>query len=452
MAVALAGAPEITVREPPFSLQAERATLGAVLLEPPLFAEVNAKLLVDDFFLPVHREIWSAMLAIDRREQPIDVLLVADELKAMGMLSRLEGGEIYLVKLAGECPVLGNLGHYLGIVTANATARKLIAACAEAMSRAYGGATEADELLDDHAGAIMKIAQRSARDLRSITPVVEESMDIFEKRQIAKNPVTGVATGIDMLDRFTGGFQPGNHVVVAARPGVGKTAFALNVVLRHVLTRGGTALIFSLEMTESEVVERLFCIKGGVDSELLRRGEISPLAWNDLNRAEAALAPAPIYIVDDQSNISQMEATARRYAARHPEKLGLIVIDYIQLAEVVLGRGQTLSQGLGEVSKRIKRLAKKLRVPIIDVSQLNRDSEKEKRQPRISDLRATGDLEQDADIIIFPDNPEMTKDGEVDIILAKNRNGRTGFMKSRWVGKFYSFYDTAPDWQQGGAE
>src|SRR6185369_7380662 len=336
------------------SVEAEQATLGAILTAPGLFPEVSAILATDDFFLPVHREIWESLVTVDRSERPIDALLVLDDLRARGKLPLLEGGEAYLLRISNETPGLSNVRHYADIIAEKAIARRLIAACGEVISRAYAGEVDASDLVDDHAGALLKISTRSSSDLATIRPLVSAAMDTFERRQQSGNPITGVRTGIEKLDRYTGGLQPGQHIVVAARPGLGKTALGIDIAIRHVIYDGGVALIFSLEMTKEELVERMFAFRAGVDSHHLRRGEISSVGWSNLTRAQRELEDAPIYVVDDQTTIGQIEATTRRVRARHPDAQIVGVLDYVQLTEVKPGKGETIESALGDVSKRIK--------------------------------------------------------------------------------------------------
>ena len=463
MALALAEDAEISeARNPPAANDAEMAVLGAVLIKPLCFAEVKALLMVDDFFFVAHCAIYEAMLEVDRSGRPMDVLAIQDEIQRRGEMGRLEDGGGYLLRCANSVPTGENVTFHCRLVAEKATLRRLIAQCAETASRAYGGADPA-ELIDEQAAALLRLGHRSTRDLVPIHDLVEQTVKGIEDRQVAGNPVTGIPTGIDILDKTLGGLKAGKHIVLAARPSVGKTALAINFALHNVLKCGGAALIFSLEMEDYELVERMISLRGGVDSNDITRGTVSQFGWMEINRATTELADARVYVVDDPDiSMSQIEALSLRFAAKYPtpeggRPLGMVVGDYFQLLNVKAARGQSREQALADVSGRWKRLAKRIRMPVLNISQLSRKCEDENRAPRMPDLRETGSLEQDADVVMFIDDPARrrtqkskldppptkTIDGPLQIIVDKNRGGMTGRFPVRWVAKFYSFTDWA---------
>src|SRR4051812_33479479 len=339
----------VVVRNPPHSIDAEKSVLGSVFIKPAAFDEIATSLQVDDFFLPAHREIFDAMLAIDKRRQPLDVIAVADELKTRGMLPRLEGGESYLLALANTVPTAENVAHYARLVKEKATLRRLIAACAEVQSRAYGDFGEFEPFMDEAETQIFKVAQLNRRESYSaIGDMMEEVLHNIEVRAAERKAVTGVPTGFTKLDEYTAGLQRENLVIVAARPGGGKTSWAVNVAV-HAAMKKIPVLIFSLEMSKYELMERMLAGEARIDSSRIKRGFLEYSDWkNKIHPASKSLAEAPI-LIDDSSAISIMEIRpkARRFRGAHryfpplgptpdgrpPQPpLGLIVVDYLQLA------------------------------------------------------------------------------------------------------------------------
>src|SRR4051794_12088520 len=337
-------------RTPPHNLEAEKSVLGSVFIKPAAFDEVGTNLGTDDFFLPAHREIYEAMLAIDKRRQAIDVIAVADELKVHGMLSRLDGGQSYLNDLANGVPTAENAQHYARIVREKATLRRLIATCAEVQSTAYGDFGEFETFLDDAETKIFKVAQQNRRETYSATgELMEEVLHNLEVRTAERRAVTGVPTGFTKLDEYTAGLQRENLIIVAARPGGGKTSWAVNVAMHAALQHKIPCLLFSLEMSKYELMERMLAGEARIDSSRIKRGFLEYADWkNKIHPASGRLAEAPI-LIDDSSAISIMEirAKARRFRSdpryfppqdpvaegghAPPPPLGLIVVDYLQL-------------------------------------------------------------------------------------------------------------------------
>jgi replicative DNA helicase len=259
-------------RQPPHNLEAEKSVLGGVLIKPAAFDEIATSLQVDDFFLPAHREIFDAMLALDKRRQPLDVIAVADELRVRGMVARLEGGEAYLLTLSNSVPTAENINHYGRLVKEKATLRRLIASCAEIQSRAYGDFGEFEQFLDEAETQVFKVAQQNRRETYSAAPdIIEEVLHNIEVRAAERKAVTGVPTGFTKLDEITAGLQRENLIIVAARPGGGKTSWAINVAV-HAAMRKIPVLIFSLEMSKYELMERMLAAEARIDSGKIKRG------------------------------------------------------------------------------------------------------------------------------------------------------------------------------------
>ena len=418
--------PAPAARTPPHNIEAEKSVLGAIFIKPSAFDEVGTNLEVDDFFLPVHREIFEAMLAIDKRRQALDFVAVADELKTRGMLGRLEGGESYLTALANAVPTAENALHYARIVREKATLRRLIAACAEVQSTAYGDFGEFETFLDEAETKMFKVAQQNRRETYSATgDLMEEVLHNLEVRTAERKAVTGVPTGFSKLDELTAGLQRENLIIVAARPGGGKTSWAVNVAMHAALQHNIPCLIFSLEMSKYELMERMLAGEARIDSSKIAwLPRVRRLEEQDPPRVGAAgvgAHPDRRLVGDlDHGDQGQVAAIQERpevlsatgadppTAARRQPPLGLIVVDYLQLARGASSRrDDNRQQEIADISRGLKALAKDLKVPIIAISQLNREVEKREGKPRLSDLRESGSIEQDADMVLFIHREDM---------------------------------------------
>ena len=473
----VSSSPAASARTPPHNLEAEKSVLGAVFIKPAAFDEVATSLAVDDFFLPAHREIFEAMVAVDKRRQPIDVLQIADELKTAGLLARLEGGAAYLNDLANAVPTAENILHYARLVRQKATLRRLIAACADIQSSAYGDFGEFDTFLDESETKVFKVAQQNRRETYSATgELMEEVLHNLEVRTAERRAVTGVPTGFTKLDEITAGLQRENLIIVAARPGGGKTSWAVNVAMHAALNHSIPVLLFSLEMSKYELMERMLAGEARIDSSRIKRGFLEYADWkNKIHPASGRLASAPI-LIDDSSAISIMEirAKARRFRSDPkyfpppppasdgrppPPPLGLIVVDYLQLARGASSRkDDNRQQEIADISRGLKALAKDLKIPIIAISQLNREVEKREGKPRLSDLRESGSIEQDADMVLFIHREDMQSGDTPDaasptaiaeIIIGKHRNGGTGSVKMTFIKEYTRFENYADDPEPG---
>jgi replicative DNA helicase len=461
-------------RLPPHNLEAEKSALGGVLIKPSAFDEMATVLTVDDFFLPAHREIFEAMMELDKRRQPLDPIGLGDELKIRGALPRLEGGEAYLMALAGSVPTAENISHYVRLVKEKATLRRLISACAEVQSRAYGEFGNYEDFLDEAETAIFKVAQQNRREgFLPIGDMMTTVLENIEARARDGKEVTGVPTGFKRFDEMTAGLQPENLIIVAARPGMGKTSWAVNVAVNAALHHQIPVLIFSLEMSKYELMERMLAGEARIDSSRMRRGMIEYTDWkNRIYPAGGRLSSAPILIDDGASpSILEIRAKARRFKGdpryfpppvRHADgreipRQGLIVIDYLQLARGMGGkREETREREIADISRGLKGLAKDLKVPIIAISQLNRGLEKrEEKTPQLSDLRESGAIEQDADLVLFIHREEMfntdaAEKGKAALIVGKNRHGATGSVPMTFIKEYTRFENYAED--EGGGD
>ncbi|HEY0707996.1 MAG TPA: replicative DNA helicase [Polyangia bacterium] len=455
-------------RSPPHNLDAERSALGGVLIKPSAIDDLLTGVQADDFFLPAHREVYEAMQALDQRRQPIDVVALADELKVRGALPRLEGGETYLVRLAQDVPTAENIGHYVRLVKEKATLRRLIGACAEIQSRAYGEFGNYEEFLDEAENAVFKVAQQTRKETySSVSEMIGPVLESIEERARSRQEVTGVPTGFNKFDLMTAGLQPENLIIVAARPGVGKTSWAVNVAMNAAMTHKIPVLIFSLEMSKYELMERMLAGEARIDSAKLKRGQIEYSDWkNHIYPAGNRLSAAPILIDDSGApSILDIRAKARRFrsdlkffppqaeADQHKRQHGLIIVDYLQLARGGGGKkDENREREIAEISRGLKTLAKDLKVPVIAVSQLNRSLEKrEDKKPQLSDLRESGAIEQDADMIVFVHREEMYNKqddsvrGRAELIIGKHRHGPTGEVPLTFIREYTRFENYAEE-------
>jgi replicative DNA helicase len=434
-------------RETPYSADAERSVLGSVLISPAAYSDIAAELVIDDFYLPPHREVFDAMAKVAARSRPIDVLSVADEMQAALSLQRLEGGVGFLTALAAGVPTVENAPHYTRIVREKSRLRRLIGYCAEIQDSAYG-ATEAGDLLEKMSTHLAKLVTGGGAELVPIGALVAGVMDGIERREASGQIVSGVRTGITKLDELTCGFQDENLIIIAADTGGGKTALVCQSALDLVLRGGGTCLNFNLEMSRRELVERALAYLAEVNSHALRTGRIDKEQFSHLYTAAQKLLRAKYYLVDDAFSIRDITARARRWRAKHPTEQGMVIVDFIQLVETEIARGDVRARAVGLVAQGLKRLAKSLKVPVVVLSQFNRKPGTEDRRPTRADLKESSDLEQAADLIIIVHNPQRTEDGEVELIVDKSRHGMCRIIRAHWTGCHYRFRD--PQFQEGG--
>jgi replicative DNA helicase len=419
--------------------------LGGILLENDAMNLVLELLRAEDFYRESHRKIFRAMIELSDRTEPVDVITLSECLKNRGELEAV-GGSAYLASLNDFVPTAANIAYYARIVREKSILRHLINAATEVATKGYDATSNVEELLDSAEKAIFDITeQRIKGSFVKVGDMMKDSIKMVEKLFERKTMITGVPTGFKDFDAKTAGLQPADLIIVAARPGMGKTAFSLNIASHAAFTGYGVA-VFSLEMAKEQLALRLLCSEARVDNARVRTGYLSDRDFPKLATAAGKLHDALIYI-DDTPAISVLElrAKARRLARDRDKKLGLIIVDYLQLMRGT-GAAQNREQEISEISRSLKALAKELNVPVMAISQLNRRVEdRNDKTPQLSDLRESGAIEQDADVIAFiyreaAYNPK-SDDNTATITIAKQRNGPTGDLSLTFLREFTRFED-----------
>jgi replicative DNA helicase len=429
---------------PPHSLQAEEAVLGSVLKNPASIVRVSDFLKPEDFYQQRNRHVFRAMVALFADGQPIDYHSTADRLQQLGIYEA-SGGLLYLSELNLATPSAAHIEHYGHIVERTSIMRQLIAKAQTIAELAYRDNLEPDAALEKAEQLILSVAEkRVTRDFRSLEAVLSEYMEQLEALQDGEATRYGIPTGYTDLDKLLGGFQRTDLIILAARTSVGKTSFALNLAVNAAVKQRATVAIFSLEMSAEQLASRLLSMESGVDSPRIRSANLNEQESRKLDAAMNHLAGAPIWVDDTPSiPIMELRSKARRLAAEHT--LDIIFVDYLQL--IASDGGESRVQELGQISRALKALARELRVPIIALSQLSRAVEQRTPHiPQLSDLRESGALEQDADVVLFiyrdeKYNPDSDKKGVADIIVAKHRNGPTGQVQLLFLERTTKFLD-----------
>ena len=420
-------------RQPPQDLAAEQSVLGGMMLSKDAIADVLERLRPGDFYRPAHQSIYDAILDLYGRGEPADAVTVAAELDRRGLLRRIGGGP-YLHTLIATVPTAANAGYYAGIVAEKALLRRLVEAGTRVVQYGYAGADGADvsEIVDRAQADIYDVTeQRNCDDFVALEDLLQPTMDEIDAIASNGGIAHGVPTGYRALDELTNGLQPGQMIVVAARPGIGKSTVAMDVLRCCSITHGMPAIIFSLEMSKSEIVMRLMSADANIPLADMRAGRMSDQDWTRLAGRMGELSQAPLYI-DDSPNLTMMEIRAKARRLKQRVGLRLIVIDYLQLMSSSGKRYDSRQQEVSDLSRSIKLLAKELEVPIVALSQLNRGPEQRAdKRPMLSDLRESGSLEQDPDIVLLlhrPDafDPGGPRAGEAEMIVAKHRSGKMG--------------------------
>jgi len=419
---------------PPQNLEAEQSVLGAVLLSdtalPALI--IDERLQAEDFYRESHGRIYQAMLDLHTVGEPVDALTLVEHLKQAGELESV-GGPAAVELLAGSVPAVGNVRQYARIVRENAMLRRLLNAAYEIQARVHGHEARPRELVDMAERSILEVAHEDSRkDFRSIEQLLDSELDKLQKLSLEGTPITGTPSGFEDLDTITGGFQPGNLIILAARPSMGKSALMANFAENAALDGGKAVALFSLEMGEGELAQRFIASQASIKGDDLRKGKVPQSRWAKILQASARLAHSGLYI-DDSSDLSVLDvrAKSRRLAQQHADGLGLILIDYLQLMRAG-GSVENRVEQIGQISRGLKTLARELEVPVIALSQLNRGVEQRTdKRPVLSDLRESGAIEQDADLVMFIYrdeyyDKESEREGIADLIIAKHRNGALG--------------------------
>lgn len=431
-------------RIPPQNLEAEQAVLGAILLQSESMITAMERVQPEDFYNPAHQFIFEAMIELGEEGQPIDMVTLAAKLQAKQQLEDI-GNVSYLMKLANAVPTAANIDYYAQIIEEKSMIRRLIRTATQIVSEGYTGEDDVGALLSDAERRILEISNR--RSSSGFIAIKDVLMEVFEKIETLsenKGNTTGIPSGFIDLDKMTAGFQRNDLIIVAARPSVGKTAFALNIAQNVGVRAKETVAIFSLEMSAAQLVQRMICAESNVDATRLRTGNLEDDDWEKLTMSIASLSEAKIFIDDTPGvTVADIRAKCRRLKKEH--NLGMILIDYLQLIHGRGKAGENRQQEVSEISRTLKMIARELEVPVIALSQLSRGVEqRQDKRPMMSDLRESGSIEQDADIVAFlyrDDyyDKESEKKNIIEIIIAKQRNGPVGTVELVFMKNFNKF-------------
>ena len=429
---------------PPHDIDAEQAVIGSMLTDKDAVVDAVETLKPDDFYRQDNKTIYEAILNLYNRAEPIDIITVKSELTSLAKLEAV-GGLEYLAVLPDKVPTTANVEKYIKIVEEKSILRRLIKASNELIDLGYAETEDVDTIMDQAEKKVFEISQgKNQKGYTPIKDILVESFAELEKLYNQKEPITGIPTGFADLDYKTAGLHNSDLVLIAARPAMGKSAFALNLATNAAVQSNVPVVIFNLEMSKSQLVSRILCSEAMVDSNKVRTGKIEEDDWVKLATALGPLSEAPIYI-DDTPGITVTEIRAKCRKLKMEKNLGLIVIDYLQLIQGSGKRNASREQEISEISRSLKILAKELDVPVIALSQLSRAAEQRAdHRPMLSDLRESGAIEQDADIVMFlyrDDyyNKESEEKNVAEVIIAKHRGGSTGTVKLAWLGDFTKF-------------
>lgn len=439
------------LKRPPHSIEAEQAIIGGLMLDNQAWDKVNVVVTETDFYLTEHRMIYQALTDLAKRDHPFDVITVLENLKSNQHLADA-GGETYLFELANNTPSVANIRAYADIVREKSVQRQLIHVAHDIADSAYNpNGKEVSELLDHAETRVFAIAEQSAREggPEIIKNILVKTIDRIDQLYHNGSAVTGLATGLQDLDNMTSGLQPSDLIIVAGRPSMGKTTLAMNMAENAAIESKRPVLVFSMEMPADSLAMRMMSSLGRIDQHRVRTGKLTDEDWPRVTSAVHMLSEAPIFI-DDTPALSpgEVRARARRLAKEHGQ-IGLIVIDYLQLMKAPGFKSDNRTGEISEISRSLKALAKELGTPVIALSQLNRSLEqRHDKRPIMSDLRESGAIEQDADLICFIYRDEVYNEdspdkGIAEVIIAKQRNGPIGRVRVAFLGKYTRFEDLA---------
>jgi replicative DNA helicase len=434
-------------RVPPHNIEAEQSVIGGILLDNEVLPNVLEILRGGEFYRAAHRTIFAAVMELFERNEPCDLVTLSDLLRSQKKLEEV-GGASYLASLVDRVPSSANAGQYARIVKEKSMIRTLISRATEIVASGFDSSLTAENLLDRAEQAIFQVSEdRINPSFFPIKEIIKQSIKTLETLYDRREMITGVPTGFTELDRLTSGFQSSDLIIIAGRPSMGKTALALNIA-RHAAVEADTPVgIFSLEMNKAQLGMRMLCSEARVDSQKMRSGFLSERDWPRLTRAAGTISEAPLFI-DDTPAISAIELRAKSRRLKRDRDLGLIIVDYLQLMRGSPG-SERREQEISEISGSLKALAKELDVPVVALSQLNRRvEERHDKRPQLADLRESGAIEQDADVIAFiyrdevyhPDSPDQ---GRAEIIIGKQRNGPTGRAKLTFLTQYTRFENLA---------
>ncbi|RKD22894.1 replicative DNA helicase [Ammoniphilus oxalaticus] len=431
-------------RTPPHNIEAEQAVLGAIFLEQDALVSANEIIAPGDFYRPAHQRIFQAMTELAERGEPVDLVTVTAGLETRKLLEDV-GGVSYLTDLANAVPTAANIEHYCRIIEQKAVLRQLIRTATKIVTDGFNQSEDLGDLLSDAEKNIMQISQRRTRGgFQHIKDVLMDAYERIETLSVSKGEVTGLPTGYPDLDKMTSGLQKSDLIILAARPSVGKTAFALNVAQNVAARAGEVVAIFSLEMAAAQLVMRMICAEGNIDSGKIRTGYLDDDDWRKLTMSIGTLSKASIFI-DDTPGITMPEIRSKcRRLLAEQGNIGLVLIDYLQLISG-RGGGDNRQQEVSEISRSLKLMARELHCPVMALSQLSRSVEqRQDKRPMLSDIRESGSIEQDADIVAFLYREDYydqeTEDKNViEVIIGKQRSGPTGTVKLAFLKEYNKF-------------
>ena len=433
------------MRIPPHSVEAEQSVLGSILLDKEAMISVSETLVPEDFYKEAHKVIYESMLKLYNSQSEIDLITLTDELRDQGYLDDI-GGIAYITSLSTVVPTTSNIKYYVNIVKEKSISRQLISAANDIINLGYDGSAKVEYVLENAEKKIFDISQeRATNDFQPINQVISEELSMLEKLYEEKNDVTGLTTGFRDLNKKINGLQRSDLLLIAARPAMGKTAFALNLVQNAALKGDASVAVFSLEMSKEQLVQRMIASQSTVELKKIKTGTLADNDWPRITDGMAILSGAKIHI-DDTPGIKISELRSKCRKLKIEKGLDLVLIDYLQLME---GEGQNESrqQEIAKISRSLKILAKELDCPVVALSQLSRAPEQRAdHRPMLSDLRESGSIEQDADIVMFLYrdeyyNPDTEKKNIGEVIVAKNRHGETGTVELVWFGGIQKFAD-----------
>jgi replicative DNA helicase len=431
------------IRVPPQNTEAERAVLGSMMIDDEAIGVAIEHIDSSYFYETSHQKIFTSIIELYSNRKNVDFITLSDYLKTQGLMDTI-GGASYLTQLIDHVPSSANIRHYAGIVKEKGVQRKLIKNATEIISRSYEKGVDVEELVDSAEQLIFEIATaRQKQEAAHIKDILKNTMEVIDNLYKKKQTVTGVATGFYEFDKITSGLQKSDLIIVAARPSMGKSAFAASIAENAAINMKIPVAFFSLEMSKEQLVQRMLCSQAGVDANKVRTGFLSPSEWPLLTKAASRLSNIPFFIDDTPAiSILELRAKARRLKASHD--IQLLVLDYLQLMRAT-NRSESRQQEISEISRSLKALARELQIPIIAISQLSRAVEsRQDHRPQLSDLRESGAIEQDADVVVLLVReeyytPTEENRGIADIIVAKQRNGPVGSFKVKFFKEFVKF-------------
>ena len=436
---------EDNTRIPPHSVEAEQSVLGSILLDKDAMISVSETLIPEDFYKEAHKVIYECMLKLYNSQSEIDLITLAEELRDQGYLDDI-GGIPYITSLSTIVPTTSNIKYYVNIVKEKSIVRQLISAANDIINLSYDSSAKVEDVLENAEKKIFDISQeRTTNDFKQINQVLRDTYDMIEKLYTEKNEVTGLTTGFRDLNKKINGFQKSDLLLVAARPAMGKTAFALNLVQNAALKGDASVAVFSLEMSKEQLVQRMLSSQSNVELKKIKTGKLNANDWPRIIEAMAVLSEAKIHIDDTPGiKISGLRSKCRKLKIE--KGLDLVLIDYLQLMEGE-GNNESRQQEIAKISRSLKILAKELNCPVVALSQLSRAPEQRAdHRPMLSDLRESGSIEQDADIVMFLYrdeyyNPDTESKNIGEVIVSKNRHGETGTIELVWFGEVQKFAD-----------